>query len=243
MVIWLYLKAIGKHWWALMSCAVFTLLGFYISYANKNNDWAVKGVFVLAVLMLFVACFFAWRDEHEKLSAERTKNKGSRVEGNIRFALIDQKKRTPDGKVVTTKSECFVTILLYATNVNPADCWFNEWDADVNLTLTIDGAVCRGEYEALASAFSEFITTAPEVKVKGIFDFFARYQNAPMKDGLSILAGSVFDLMISPESCRPLRAHLQSLRSRSPIRARKRIRSRRVSSYRQKRLRHCSEPL
>ena len=57
MVIWLYLKAIGKHWWALMSCAVFTLLGFYISYANKNNDWAVKGVFVLAVLMLFVACF------------------------------------------------------------------------------------------------------------------------------------------------------------------------------------------
>jgi hypothetical protein len=67
MALWLYLKAVVKHWWALMSCALFTLLGLYIAYANKSNDWTVRGILGLAVLLLLVACFLAWRDEHRKV--------------------------------------------------------------------------------------------------------------------------------------------------------------------------------
>jgi hypothetical protein len=56
-----------------MSCAVFTLLGMWILYANKNNDWALRATFTLACICLFWACFLAWRDkekEAEKLIAK-----------------------------------------------------------------------------------------------------------------------------------------------------------------------------
>lgn len=66
MVFWVYVKAIGKHWWALMSCAAFTFLGLYIAWANKNTGWTVRGIFGLALALLFVASFLAWLDEHQK---------------------------------------------------------------------------------------------------------------------------------------------------------------------------------
>jgi hypothetical protein len=74
MVFWLFIKAVCKYWWALMSCAFFTLLGLYILHENKSNQWAVNATFILAGFCLFVACFLAWKDEHQSLLAERGKN-------------------------------------------------------------------------------------------------------------------------------------------------------------------------
>ena len=65
MALLLYFKAVVRHWWALMSCAVFTAIGFYVAYANKNNDWTVKAIFAVALMFVFVACFLAWLDEHK----------------------------------------------------------------------------------------------------------------------------------------------------------------------------------
>jgi hypothetical protein len=65
----LYCKAVGRHWWALMSCALFTVLGIYILHANKSNEWAVKATFALAGLCLLIACFQAWLCEHQKVEA------------------------------------------------------------------------------------------------------------------------------------------------------------------------------
>jgi hypothetical protein len=62
-----FLNAVGKHWWTLMSCAVFTLLGMWVLYASKNNGWALQATFGLAVFCLFWACFLAWRDEERKV--------------------------------------------------------------------------------------------------------------------------------------------------------------------------------
>lgn len=56
-----------------MSCAVFTLLGMWILYAQKSSGWALRATFALAGFCLFVACYLAWRDEHnraEKLDAQ-----------------------------------------------------------------------------------------------------------------------------------------------------------------------------
>ena len=184
MAILLYIKAVGKHWWALMSCALFTILGIYILHENKTNQWAVHATFALAGFCLLIACFLAWLDEHRDLLAEKSRNEGARVEGKINLALIDQKKRAPNGTVVLAESECFVTILLFATNLNPADAWFNTWAADVHLTLEIDGVVYRGKYESLPIERVQYMTTHPDIKATGIFDCFGRYQVSPMKDGL-----------------------------------------------------------
>lgn len=63
----LYAYAVGKHWWALMSCAAFTFIGFYVAYAGKSNEWTVRAIFCFAMVFLFIAGFLAWRDEYHKL--------------------------------------------------------------------------------------------------------------------------------------------------------------------------------
>jgi hypothetical protein len=65
-----YLLALGKRWWALMSCAVFTFIGYYAAANNKGNGWIVGAVGVAAVLMFFIASFLAWKEQYEKASEE-----------------------------------------------------------------------------------------------------------------------------------------------------------------------------
>jgi hypothetical protein len=62
-----FLNSVRKHWWALMSCAAFTLLGMWVLYANKSNAWTFQATFGLAGFCLFWACFLAWRDEEKKV--------------------------------------------------------------------------------------------------------------------------------------------------------------------------------
>jgi len=69
-----FLRAVGKHWWSLLSCAFFTILGLFVAYANKSNAWVVQGSFIVAALCLLIACYRAWRDEHTALEDEIAKN-------------------------------------------------------------------------------------------------------------------------------------------------------------------------
>jgi hypothetical protein len=50
-----------------MSCALFTVLGAYIFYAEKSNKWALGATGAIAVLCLLIACYLAWADEHKKV--------------------------------------------------------------------------------------------------------------------------------------------------------------------------------
>jgi hypothetical protein len=62
-----YLNAVRKHWWTLMSCALFTGLGMWILYADKSNAWAIRATFALATFCLLIACYLAWHDEHARV--------------------------------------------------------------------------------------------------------------------------------------------------------------------------------
>jgi hypothetical protein len=74
--LWPFIEAVGRHWWALMSCAIFTGLGVFIAWGNKSNMWAVEASIAAAVICVFIACYLAWRDERKgvlKSEAERNK--------------------------------------------------------------------------------------------------------------------------------------------------------------------------
>jgi hypothetical protein len=47
-----------------MSCAVFTFIGGYAAYANKSNGWIIFVLFSASWVLLSVAGYLAWRDEH-----------------------------------------------------------------------------------------------------------------------------------------------------------------------------------
>jgi hypothetical protein len=64
----LFLKAVAKHWWILLSCAAFTILGIYGLYFSKDNDWLVRSSLRLAGFLLLASCFLAWRDEHKQVT-------------------------------------------------------------------------------------------------------------------------------------------------------------------------------
>jgi hypothetical protein len=50
-----------------MGCAIFTLVGTLVLYANKSNAWALRATFGIAAFFLFWACFLAWRDEEKEV--------------------------------------------------------------------------------------------------------------------------------------------------------------------------------
>ena len=61
----LFSRSIIKKWWALSSCAVFTLLTLYSLVFHKSNEWVIV-FYVIALLGLFFwAAFLAWDEEHK----------------------------------------------------------------------------------------------------------------------------------------------------------------------------------
>ena len=59
-----FLRALLLHWWVLLSCALFTLLGIFVLGTGRSNLWAFWASLILAVCLLMVAAFFAWKDEY-----------------------------------------------------------------------------------------------------------------------------------------------------------------------------------
>jgi hypothetical protein len=62
--LWPFLKALLRHWWALMSSALFTALSLYVVESGKSNYWSFWASIVLAVILLMMAAFLAWKDEY-----------------------------------------------------------------------------------------------------------------------------------------------------------------------------------
>ena len=65
----LFLGALGKRWWALLSSAALTILGLYSLATNKTNSWVVGASLGTAVAMLVLASALAWNDEHKRALA------------------------------------------------------------------------------------------------------------------------------------------------------------------------------
>lgn len=72
-----------KRWWALLSCAVFTVIGVYAAATNKANSWIVGATAVAAVAMFVFAAYLTWNDEHGKYTAEVAKNQRPDIQGEV----------------------------------------------------------------------------------------------------------------------------------------------------------------
>lgn len=81
--VWLFVKALFKGWWAMMSCAAFTALGVYVAATNKGNTWVVGGSAVLAVVFFVVAAYLTWKDEHDRYVHEVAKNQKPEIQGEL----------------------------------------------------------------------------------------------------------------------------------------------------------------
>jgi hypothetical protein len=76
-----FVTGLLKHWWALMSCATFTLLSIYVAESSRSNSWIVTASGVLAVMFFVVAAYRTWSDEHEHYCAETAKNVLPEIKG------------------------------------------------------------------------------------------------------------------------------------------------------------------
>lgn len=73
MSVWLFFKALGKHWFALMGSAIFTAIAVYAAWRGKSNQWIFGTSIVVALALFFVASFQAWNEEHgQRLKTEAT---------------------------------------------------------------------------------------------------------------------------------------------------------------------------
>lgn len=77
----LFFVALFRHWWAMMSCAAFTLLGISVAATNKGNAWVVGGSAVFAAIFFVVAAFRTWRDEYTKYTDEAAKSQKPEIKG------------------------------------------------------------------------------------------------------------------------------------------------------------------
>jgi hypothetical protein len=83
----LFVTAIFHDWWALMSCAAFTVVGIWAAYAEKGREWVLWTSFTLAVVFVFVAAYKAWAREHELWLQERRKVDALTAKPNVTFAV------------------------------------------------------------------------------------------------------------------------------------------------------------
>lgn len=63
----LFVGALLRKWWALMSCAVFTFIGLIALVFNLSNRWIIAASFAAAVCLFFVAAFFAWNQQRKEV--------------------------------------------------------------------------------------------------------------------------------------------------------------------------------
>lgn len=101
-----FCRAVGRHWWALMSCAIFTLLGAYVLYAHKSDKWAFWATGIMAVFCLLMACYLAWVDEYKEVQKEKAKNEVA-PEINIREC-----NSIPYGNLAKGLTDLFVNLEL-----------------------------------------------------------------------------------------------------------------------------------
>jgi len=66
-----FLEALWKWWWALLSSAIFTIIGLYALIAGKSNHWIVTASIAVGVILFFIASFLAWKEQYNaRIAAE-----------------------------------------------------------------------------------------------------------------------------------------------------------------------------
>lgn len=104
MELWLFFKALTKHLWALMSCAVFTIIGVFAAATGKSNAWIVSTSLTAAVGLFAVACFLSWKDQYRgRAIAEK---KLFDEQPRVMFGLLGQ----PDWREINTPGEYVFTL-------------------------------------------------------------------------------------------------------------------------------------
>jgi hypothetical protein len=61
-----YFIALLKVWWALMSCAIFTIISFWSALSSNGSRVVLWGTAIAAALLFFAAAFSAWAKENER---------------------------------------------------------------------------------------------------------------------------------------------------------------------------------
>jgi hypothetical protein len=61
-----YIAALWVYWWALMSCAAFTILAFAAEKIPRIKKLNAKLMAILAIIFLFISSYLAWKKEYEK---------------------------------------------------------------------------------------------------------------------------------------------------------------------------------
>jgi hypothetical protein len=116
MAIWLFVIAVGKHWWALMACAAFTILGIYVLAAHKTNGWALNVTFGLAGICLFIACYLAWLDKQKEL--EKAVSEGADRERQLRERTAELEAKLEEKTPLLTLNVHEVLVLLQTTSAD-----------------------------------------------------------------------------------------------------------------------------
>ena len=81
-----YFSELLRHWMALMSCAAFTALAFYVATLpdqSKSNVVFVRGCGVLAIFFLLVAGYRAWKRQYDLYQTELAKNELPEIRGDF----------------------------------------------------------------------------------------------------------------------------------------------------------------
>jgi hypothetical protein len=82
-----FLKAIMRYWWALMSCAAFTILGLWATYGEKGREWILWTSLVLAIAFALVAAYQGWANEHQALLRARQEVEALTAKPDIAIAV------------------------------------------------------------------------------------------------------------------------------------------------------------
>jgi hypothetical protein len=91
----LWVKALGKTWWACMSSAAFTVLGLCLAIFHKG-EWLVTGTIIMGLLFFGFGAYRTWRDEHDRYEAETAKNAKPDIRGEAFGFQMGVKGTTQD---------------------------------------------------------------------------------------------------------------------------------------------------
>jgi len=73
MVIVIFLRALLRHWWALLGSAAFTVISIVAAWREQTSHWVLVSSLTVGAIMFFIAAFRVWNDEHESLLEEVAK--------------------------------------------------------------------------------------------------------------------------------------------------------------------------
>jgi len=67
-----FAKATFRHWWVLGSCTVWTGLAAVQLIFDLANRWVLLAMAILALALVYIAAFRAWREERQRFQEEHT---------------------------------------------------------------------------------------------------------------------------------------------------------------------------